>query len=325
MMFVSSLGYGENSALLDKSTGKIYYRSTYGDLDEFEETDMKKLIRWLRIVEHLANEIYLLAAKVYADDPQFKAFLEHNAEDEAWHYHVMGSAAEYFNLTPAPVPAISVDEETSDRVMNYFSDIRERLEKRTISKEELIEKIVEAELSEWNDIFLYVVNILKEKTNEFIYPVARIQAHIKKIVRFLEKTGNHSIILKKLRALPPVWTENILIVDDEEMITTLIKSLLNREGNIDVANNGEEALNHLEKKFYKLVISDIDLPKMDGLSFFKKAVTKFPTLSKRFLFMSGDLSPERKTFFDENHLKYLSKPMKIKVLREVASKIILSE
>jgi CheY-like chemotaxis protein len=285
---------------------------------------MKKLVRWLREVEHKANDIYLKAATVYADDPQFKAFLEHIAEDEAWHYHVMGSAAEYFNSTPPPVSVISVDKDTSDKVINLFSDIRERLEKKTISKEEFTEKIVEAELSEWNDIFLYVVNILKEKTNEFIYPVVRIQGHIKKIVRFLEKTGNHSIILKKLRELPPVWMENILIVDDEEMITALIKSLLNRDGNIDVANNGEEALNYLENKFYKLVISDIDLPKMDGLSFYKKSVEKFPTLKKRFLFMSGDLSPERKAFFDENHLKYLSKPMKIKVLREAASEIILS-
>ncbi len=285
---------------------------------------MKELIRWLREVEHLANEIYFQAATVYADDPQFKAFFEQNAEDEAWHYHVMGSAAEYFNSAPVPVPAISVDKETSDRVMKYFSDIKERLDKKTISKEEFIEKIVEAELSEWNDIFLYVVNILKEKTNEFIYPAARIQAHIKEIIHFLEKTGNHSIILKKLRALPPVWTENILIVDDEEMITTLIKSLLNREGNIDVANNGDEALNYIEKKFYKLVISDIDLPKMDGLSLYKKSVAKFPTLKKRFLFLSGGLSPEIKAFLDENHLKYLSKPAKINVLKEIASEIILS-
>jgi len=285
---------------------------------------MKKLIRWLREVEHLAYEVYFEAASVYADDPQFKAFLENIAEDEAWHYHVMGSAAEYFNTTPAPVPAISVDKETNDTVMKYFSDIRERLKKRKISKDELIEKIVKAELSEWNDIFLYVVNHLKEKNHEFIYPVARIQAHIKKIIRFLEKSGDHSSILKRLRELPPVWTENILIVDDEEMITTLIKSLLNQEGNIDVAGNGEEALNYLQNKFYKLVISDIDLPKMDGLSFYKNSVAKFPTLKKRFLFMSGDLSPERKAFFDENHLKYLSKPMKIKMLREAASEIILS-
>ena len=237
---------------------------------------MKKLIKWLREIEHLAYEVYFQAAISYSDDPQFRAFLENIAEDEAWHYHVMGSAAQYFSSKPVPVPAISVDEETSDSVMKYFADIRERLEKKTISKDELIEKIVKAELSEWNNIFLYVLNHLKEKNHEFIYPVAGIQAHIKKIIRFLEKSGNQSDLLKKLRELPPVWTENILIVDDEEMITMLIKSLLNQEGNIDVAGNGEEALNYLENKFYKLVISDIDLPKMDGLSFYKKSVQLLP-------------------------------------------------
>ena len=208
--------------------------------------------------------------------------------------------------------------------MKYFSDIRERLQKKTISKDELIEKIVKAELSEWNNLFLYVVNHLKEKNREFIYPVARIQTHIKKIIRFLEKSDDHSGILKKLRELPPVWTENILIVDDQEMITTLIKSLLNQEGNIDVAGSGEEALNYIENKFYKLVISDINLPKMDGFSFYKNSVAKFPTLKKRFLFISGDLSPERKAFLNEHRLKYLPKPMKINVLREAAEEIILS-
>ena len=182
---------------------------------------MKKLVRWLREVEHIANDMYLNAATVYADDPQFKAFLEHIAEDEAWYYHVMGSAAEYFNSTPPPVPVISVDKKTSDKVINFISDINERLEKKTISKAEFIEKIVEAEFSEWNDIFLYVVNILKEKTNEFKYPVIKIQGHIKKIVQFLEETGNHSIVLKKLRTLPPVWTENILREAASEIILSM--------------------------------------------------------------------------------------------------------
>ncbi len=285
---------------------------------------MRTLIRWLREVEHLANEIYYQAARVYAEDPQFKTFFEQNAEDEAWHYHVMGSAAEYFKDTSAPVPAVSVDKETSDKVMANFTGLKQQLSNQTISKEQFIEKIVQAELSEWNDIFFYVVSILKERANEFKYPAARIQAHVKKIVRFLEKTENRPDILKKLKALPPVWTENILIVDDEEMITTLLKSLLNREGNIDVAADGEQALDYIENKFYKLVISDVDLPKIDGLSLYEQSTAKFPTLRHRFLFITGNLSPERKAFFNENHLRYLTKPMSINVLREVASEIILS-
>lgn len=287
---------------------------------------MKKLIKWVGEVEQLAAHTYLQAAAVFVDDPQFKSFFEKTAKEEALHYNVMQRAEEYFSSSEAPVPAISIDKETIDRIKNSFSDIRKKLEKNSISKEELAEKIVEIEFSEWNDIFIYVVNILKEKNNEFIYPATRIQAHLDSIVSFLEKTFSHSDdLLKKLRELPSVWTENILIVDNEEQITTLIKSLLNREGNIDVAQNGEAALNHVEKKYYKLIISDINMPIMDGISFFNKAVAKFPSLQKRFLFMSGSLSQQAKTFLDENHLQYLQKPMEIKELRDTALKIILSE
>ncbi len=36
-LFVSSDGYGMNTALLDKDTGQFYYRSEMGDMDEIED------------------------------------------------------------------------------------------------------------------------------------------------------------------------------------------------------------------------------------------------------------------------------------------------
>jgi CheY-like chemotaxis protein len=286
---------------------------------------MKNIIKWLRKIEKLANEVYLLGAEIYADDPEFKKFLENAAEDEAWHYHVMGTAAEHFVSKPAPIPAISIDEVTSGKILKYMSDMRDGLERKTISKDELIQKIVEVELLEWNDIFIYVVNVLKEQSSGFKYPAARIQAHIKKFEYFLINVYNRPDLLNKITAVPPVWIENILIVDDEQLIANLIKSLLNRSGNIDFAQNGQEALELIEKKFYKLIICDIDMPIMDGLSLFKEAVAKFPKLNSRFLFMTGYLSKEKRAFFTENRVKVLEKPMQIKVLREEASKIILSK
>lgn len=77
---------------------------------------MKEIISWLREIEHLANEIYLQAASIYVDDLSFKKFLEHTAEDEAWHYHVMGSAAEFIASKPEIIPVISVDQETKDKI-----------------------------------------------------------------------------------------------------------------------------------------------------------------------------------------------------------------
>ncbi len=286
---------------------------------------MKNIVNWLRKVEHLANEVYSQAADFYYKDSNLKEFLDHIAEAEAWHYHVMGSAAEYLTSIPDVIPAISVDKQTSDKILDSFAYIKIGIEQRTLHRNQLIDKIVELELSEWNDIFLYVINFLKDKSNEFKYPVTRIQAHIKEIEYFLEKIEGRPEALHKIKILPPIWVENILIVDDEPMITQLIQALLNRSGNIDIADNGESGLKLMKGKYYKLIITDIDMPIMDGLSFYKEAVNRYPALNKRFLFMSGAITPEREVFFKKNSLKYLAKPMKILTLRDEASKIIISQ
>lgn len=285
---------------------------------------MNNIIQWLRKIEHLANEIYLLAAATYADDPQFYKFLKHMAEDEARHFHVMGRAAEFLSSQSNSIPAIFVDSDTSDRIINYFNHMKNGLANQTLSRDALLEKIIQAELSEWNDIFLYVVNFLKAQNGDFKYPVARMQAHLKGIAYYLEHIEKKPEIFHKIRKLPPVWVERILIVDDKPMIADLIKALLNREGDIDVAHNGSEAFKLIEGHFYKLVVSDVDMPVMDGFTLYQKAVAKFPKLSSRFLFMTGDVSPERKAFFDEHRVPYMEKPMNIKALREMASKMILA-
>lgn len=286
---------------------------------------MKKIVKWLLEVELLAHEVYRQAASVYADDQSFSKFLNNLAEDEAWHSKVMENAIHFLASEPDFTPAITVDKITSDKVEKYFTDMKEGLEKKTLSKEGLTEKIIEAELSEWNNIFIYVVNFLKEKTDEFKYTAARIQTHINELKLYIEKVESSNKILQRIYDFKKIWTENILIVDDEKMITTLIKSLLEGAGNIDIAYNGEEALQLIEKKYFKLIITDIDMPVMDGITLWERVSGKFPESNKRFLFITGDLSPQRQKFFNENRLKCLSKPLKIKTLKEKATEMILSQ
>ena len=58
----------------------------------------------------------------------------------------------------------------------------------------------------------------------------------------------------------------ILVVDDEKLIVKGIKfSLEQDEMDIDVAYDGEEALNLIKKNDYDLAVLDVMLPKMDGL------------------------------------------------------------
>lgn len=63
----------------------------------------------------------------------------------------------------------------------------------------------------------------------------------------------------------------ILVVDDEEAIVEVVKSNLEREGyKVDVAYDGETAVEKEAKNDYSLIILDYMLPKMDGLDVCKE-------------------------------------------------------
>lgn len=66
-------------------------------------------------------------------------------------------------------------------------------------------------------------------------------------------------------------TANILIVDDEPKMRDLVKLYLEREGfKVTEAGDGEVALELFKKTKYDLVILDIMMPKLDGLSVCKE-------------------------------------------------------
>ena len=284
---------------------------------------MKEIITWLRKVEDLASEIYLQASSQYANNATLTALLNEIAEEEAWHYHVIGSAAHLLDEEPDLLPAIVLDDETSTRILNYFLELQNGLTNNSFTQDELIRRIVEVEISEWNDMFVYVVNSLAAKKKEFKYPAIRMQSHLRKIRNYLDAMAQSNEILNNISTLPPVWIEKILIVEDESMISQLIKSLLNRDGDIDIAENGAEALELLKKKYYKLIISDIEMPVMDGLSFYLEAKKQFTNIRDRFLFISGNLSAERQQFIENEHVPFLAKPMKINELQDMCTKILL--
>ncbi len=59
----------------------------------------------------------------------------------------------------------------------------------------------------------------------------------------------------------------ILIVDDSPLVTRMLRFMLCHEGYaVLVANNGHEALAYLEKESVDLMILDLAMPCMDGLT-----------------------------------------------------------
>jgi CheY-like chemotaxis protein len=73
--------------------------------------------------------------------------------------------------------------------------------------------------------------------------------------------------------------KRILIVDDELAIRATMAVALNSvEYEIDLAENGIEAIGYLDRLSYDLIITDYSMPKMDGLEFTNIVVSKYPSI-----------------------------------------------
>lgn len=74
---------------------------------------------------------------------------------------------------------------------------------------------------------------------------------------------------------------HILVVDDEQAIRKTLTRYLQRLGhNVDDAEDGLVALNKLENNSFDLVLTDINMPNMDGRELLKVMSIKFPEMPK---------------------------------------------
>ena len=103
--------------------------------------------------------------------------------------------------------------------------------------------------------------------------------------------------------------EKILIVDDERDIREALSYVLKSEGfNCTTAENGEAAAEELEKSNYDVLISDIVMPKMDGLKLLEKCLQISP--STIIILMTAYASVETAvTALRKGAVDYLLKPL----------------
>ena len=63
----------------------------------------------------------------------------------------------------------------------------------------------------------------------------------------------------------------ILVVDDEKNLRLVVQKELTRLGHeVDVAMNGEDAWDLLEDRDFDVLLSDINMPKLDGKLFIER-------------------------------------------------------
>jgi CheY-like chemotaxis protein len=116
----------------------------------------------------------------------------------------------------------------------------------------------------------------------------------------------------------------ILVVDDDRQLAEALKFILGEEQmQVDVAYDGEEALNKLRHGKYDAVVCDVVMPRMDGASLHARATELFPGLAEKFVFITGHPEdPKSWEFISGSQSKCLLKPFPIQDLIGVVKKAL---
>jgi PAS domain S-box-containing protein len=107
---------------------------------------------------------------------------------------------------------------------------------------------------------------------------------------------------------PTTAGARILLVEDEDSVRAVTARSLARLGyQVDVAADGAAALEQAQAQDYDLVISDLQMPGMDGATLYQLLHELQPRL--RWLILTGDTMGERsRAFLEESTLPVLPKP-----------------
>jgi len=86
--------------------------------------------------------------------------------------------------------------------------------------------------------------------------------------------------------------KKVLVVDDEKGIRFLLSEVLLAHGfEVSLASDGQESLDKLENDRFDLVVTDINMPRLDGVAMLKSM--KKTGRSEKVIIMTGDPSDQR--------------------------------
>ena len=105
--------------------------------------------------------------------------------------------------------------------------------------------------------------------------------------------------------------DKILVVDDEQSMREFLDIMLKKEGyKVSLASNGEEVLKYIGKDIFDLVLLDIRMPKMDGITVLRKIKSTSPETVVIMItaYASADTAIKA---MKEGAYDYITKPFKI--------------
>jgi two-component system, OmpR family, response regulator MprA len=99
----------------------------------------------------------------------------------------------------------------------------------------------------------------------------------------------------------------ILVVDDDASVRELMRRYLRRRGClVDVAPDGAEALDRVARAAFDAIVTDIEMPRVNGAELWRRVVALHPPMRDRFVFCTSQPLPA--SMPRDHASRFLSKP-----------------
>ncbi len=278
---------------------------------------MEQIIAWLIAIEKGAQRFYAACARALAaEHPEAAHMLARLSSDEAQHALYLEQALDCCIRSENCPDAIRLDRATAMHAETAFQNFEAILKNGQPTLAQIIENVIQIERSEWNELFLYVVSSLRSQCPELAHVPPQMQHHLRYIETNLAAIAPGRDWGNRIRDLTPVWQENILVVDDEAPIATLLKTFLSRDGIVHAVADGSQALNKIQQQYFAVIISDVDMPVMDGWMFYRRARRQFDGIGQRCVFITGNPASPAARKLKAEGLDVLAKPFSLTDIRQ---------
>ncbi|AFV23102.1 response regulator receiver protein [Methanolobus psychrophilus R15] len=114
--------------------------------------------------------------------------------------------------------------------------------------------------------------------------------------------------------------KSVLVVEDNIESMELVVCLLETKGyTSEVANDGKQALELVNKYLFDLIILDMQLPKVDGFEVLQRLKRTLNSNTPVVVVTACIIRENEKEFLEKNNIRYLLKPYKINQFYEATS------
>jgi CheY-like chemotaxis protein len=118
--------------------------------------------------------------------------------------------------------------------------------------------------------------------------------------------------------------KRILLVDDDALVLSVVREMLEAdEHRVEMATNGLEALQRIERGTFDLIMTDIRMPGLDGIGLYRAVVSRWPELRDKIMFIATPRDDDAtRDFLAKTAVTYLAKPFGLNDLRRVVGQLV---